>query len=625
MSASSPSHGVVPVPWSVVKPYLSLIVLECLDEDPSISFGVLRRQLEKPGRRVPGKHSEVVARSELTREAGDSVDGAGSLEFLEIDQLFGLVRRKSSPPGWASDSAELIEVTYDLVLAVRRERLVAVRADGNAADRLQKWLNQPGQKQLCRISSKVLEATFMVGAAKGLWLTQVQRPSRLRPTSKATVGVDLGEGLDPLEDSNYAMGSARCEMPEDPEIVFLKGAVGVTVRHSQLWFKDSPDCRTYFLTVSEVLQLVSAMRKTEVVGTDQFRYLAQEVKDLGRVSGAFEISPVDPDSFPTGSAGGEERREAATLLQDAVLKVKAGSRKDRFLLDVGLAGTIGGTLAVNLRPISDGFTLDIGFDRGSGDPLQPARAVRDALEQGDLVDIYYESGHKYSGGKLWRQNFAPMPFPGWDWANFDGIDIEREKPADQTAPQDIHDAIGRGDDNSLFAWVAQTYNGGWLICDDGSGEAADFVHLSNEDVLSVIHVKGASSSLSTRTVSVSNYEVVASQASKNLLYVDRERLMARLEKTTLQRPASWTQGERADSRAEFLEMLGASKASGATEIVIVQPHLTEPVYQRLAREENGSIEKLDQLRLRLLEKLLHVTRASCVRYGLELRVISSKS
>lgn len=279
---------------------------------------------------------------------------------------------------------------------------------------------------------------------------------------------------------------------------------------------------------------------------------------------------------------------------------------------------------MKLRSISGGFSLDVGFDSGSRDPLPSACQVRDALEQGDLIEIYYESGHKYSGGKLWHQNFSPMPFPGWDWEDFTEIAIEREKPADKVASQEIHESIGRNGDNSLFAWVAQTYNDGWLVCDDGSGEAADFFHLSNKDVLSVIHVKAASSSAPKRTVSVSDYEVVVSQASKNLLYADRERLVRRLEKTTLQRPACWTRGKRVDSRDEFLEMLAASRATGTTEIVIVQPHLTEPTYWRLAQGETGPTEKLDQLRLRLLEMLLHVARSSCVRYGLELKVIGSK-
>ncbi|WP_027932171.1 hypothetical protein [Amycolatopsis thermoflava] len=311
------------------------------------------------------------------------------------------------------------------------------------------------------------------------------------------------------------------------------------------------------------------------------------------------------------------------MLQEAVLKVKEGSQKDRFLLDVGLDGTIGGTLAVKLRPVSGGFALDVGFDPRAGEPLPSARRVREALEQGNLIEIYYESGHKYSGGKLWQQNFTPAPFPDWDWADFSNIAIEREKPAGKKASQDIHDAIARNGDNSLFAWVAQTYTNGWLICDDGSGEAADFFHLSDDDVLSIIHVKASSSAAPGRRVSVGDYEVVVSQAEKNLVYTDREQLAKRLAKTTLQRPACWAQGERVDTRDEFLDMLAASRATGRTEIVIVQPHLTEPTYRRLAREENGPSEKLDQLRLRLLEMLLHVTRASCIRYGLELKVIGS--
>jgi hypothetical protein len=39
--------------------------------------------------------------------------------------------------------------------------------------------------------------------------------------------------------------------------------------------------------------------------------------------------------------------------------------------------------------------------------------------------------------------------------------------------------------------VVDRYLDGWLICDDGAGEVADFVHLALNGDLTVIHVKAA--------------------------------------------------------------------------------------------------------------------------------------
>lgn len=54
---------IAPVPWHILKPYLSVIVLECVDDDPAVSFGVLCRQLERSGRQRAGKRSEVIGAS----------------------------------------------------------------------------------------------------------------------------------------------------------------------------------------------------------------------------------------------------------------------------------------------------------------------------------------------------------------------------------------------------------------------------------------------------------------------------------------------------------------------------------------------------------------------------------
>ena len=86
-----------------------------------------------------------------------------------------------------------------------------------------------------------------------------------------------------------------------------------------------------------------------------------------------------------------------------------------------------------------------------------------------------------------------------------------------------------GTAGSLFCWIKNCWNvnrdsgnSGWLACDDGSGELADFIHLDeHQGTLSLIHIKGASTSSPTRGISVGAYEVVVSQAIKNLRHLDR--------------------------------------------------------------------------------------------------------
>jgi hypothetical protein len=121
-----------------------------------------------------------------------------------------------------------------------------------------------------------------------------------------------------------------------------------------------------------------------------------------------------------------------------------------------------------------------------------------------------------------------------------------------TGTQAIHDAITADGDESLFAWVVNQYAQGWLICDDSSGEIADFIHISADQTatLSLIHVKAAASADRRRRVAVGPYEVVASQAAKNTRYLSSQTLRDRIAACPLERPAAWIDGRRVNGRAE---------------------------------------------------------------------------
>lgn len=610
-----------PLPWGNLKPYVTAVLLRCTNEDPEVSLGQLIRKIRQPSRASTTRSECIVAASDLVRAEEARLGDIGTLDSLDLDHIFGFIRRKQSPPGWLDGHIDIEDIQHELTLVLRCGDLVAVTTDVNTKERLQTWLDKAPLPQLQRIDSRTLEAAFLTGDAKNLWTRQVQRSSSLRPDAKATSGSNLGDTLDPVEDSAYAMSSARCEMPESEAPAFLKGTVGVTVGHSQLWFKAAPDLITYILTIAEILQYVDSSLQNELDTPDQFDRLAKRVTDIKTVSNAVELTVIGVESLV--SAASPELQEAADKLQRAVLEVKEGTNTSRLFLDVGLDGTTGGTLAVNLKPVNNRFDLVVGFDPRCNNPLPAVSEVREALETcRDLVTIYYGSGHKYSDGQLWVQNFSNASFSGWDWRDFGTYDIKHEKPIGKKASQDIHNTIAVSGDKSLFAWVVANYSTGYLICDDGSGEAADFFHLDTDDLLSVIHVKAASSNAPRRRVRPTDYEVVTSQATKNLVYMDRALLAARLKSPRVARPACWTNGAITTDRSEFLKRLEASGGTARTEIVVVQPHMTARAYKRLRALDPASRTE-DLLRLYLLDMMLNVARASVVKYGADLKVIGS--
>jgi len=397
------------------------------------------------------------------------------------------------------------------------------------------------------------------------------------------------------------------------------------MKTSQLWLKQMPDLPSFLGAVVEVFELIEEASKDETQVVEAFPQLAREVDDLTEVFGAYEVSPVDLDAMPA-TAVDEELREASALLRDAVLSVQTGSSSASFKINVGLDGNEAGTLSVRPSPIPHGFKLEYGF-HGEPSVLAPTRRVLDALETGDMLTVYYESGHVYSRGRISARNTYIASFPNWDFQNFvscDGItpcDLEMEKPFNLKSTSEIHRRIGDTGDLSLFGWVSKHYSDGWLICDDGSGETADFLQISTSGVLRIIHVKGAEVRSTNRQISARAYEVVASQASKNLIYLDKERLIERLANPPTAEPACWEDGIRADSRKDFIDML---RATTDVEIVIVQPHINEPLYRRVKTEPHDKRPSANLLRLQLTETLLNSARASIVKSGADLIVIGSK-
>lgn len=353
---------------------------------------------------------------------------------------------------------------------------------------------------------------------------------------------------------------------------------------------------------------------------DAFPYFARSVTDLSDVRGAYEIRVIPPEHLPPNAS--EDMQNAAALLQNAELDVTGRPTSARFFIDVGLDGTVSGQLAAKPVPDDPLFRLDVGF-HGTPSILSPTRRVLDAMSYSkDLVSVYYASGHTFIAGRIWEERPRDFAFPKWSFEDYTGFDIEREKPPYQDA-QSIHDHIAKDGDRSLFAWVVSRFNNGWLICDDGPGETADFLHVSPQGHLSIVHVKGAKNAAPARRVALGAFEIVVSQAIKNLVFTDRDLLLRRLAAARLARPACWNFGARTATRTDFLDALELRDATNTTEVIIVQPHVSKAIHSKLRGRASAAATTEDLLRLRLLEELLNSARSTITEVGADLTVIGS--
>lgn len=141
--------------------------------------------------------------------------------------------------------------------------------------------------------------------------------------------------------------------------------------------------------------------------------------------------------------------------------------------------------------------------------------------------------------------------------------------------------------------------------------------------LSFIHIKASDNASPNRGVSVSDYEIVTSQAVKNFRYLDRTILTEGLESGVGKKVGKlvWYNRRRAkEGRTGMLKELQSIGTSYRRQVVIIQPRLTQ------AREEYARKhpKSPDAARLRQLDTLLLEQENSCHGLQASLSVICAK-
>lgn len=603
---------------AALRPYFSIIVLECLDEDIDRAFTVLKRFLR--GLAGDGRRSLAVrVTGETTMDPDTDIDrdeGAGPLREFGLDQLYAVTRERRHLPSWTVKDAQFVDVTNELTLAVRRDRLVAIRTENS--DQVLAWADQ-ATTPYRRLPAGIVAATFD-GDGKALWLRGMHRRRVTKPDSKMLTGGRLQQALDTLEDSTYAMRATRVDFVPD-EAVALRGSLTVSPVRSHISSRAMPSLNLFLAATAEALTLLDKRFASEQPLVLPYPELAVPETDLSNVRGAFDIQVADPDEVRGEPDADDARVRRVMLLRDSLLEVRGDPNSSSFVLVVGRNGAEVGRLKIQPVAAQHEITLDVRY-AGSPSAEVLARAIRNAVGTGDLLSVFYASGHTFNGGQVSRQNLTTKPFP-MEFADFTGFTVTREKPI-AFGDQAIHDRIGVDGDNSLFAWVVRHFDDGWLICDDGAGEIADFLHLSNAGTLSAIHVKAAHNGSADRRIAVTAFEQVVSQALKNVRLLGSDGLATRLSKTRISRPACWRAGQRVEDRSEFIQMLEARGPVDRTGVIIVQPHLQRAVHDRARAATRNGQPNRDSRSLMLLDNLLHGTHRTVIGLWDDFTVIGSE-
>lgn len=479
-------HDALPeLSLTALKPYLSITVLECTGEDPATAFASLKAFLRKSaGER--GRAESCRVQAEVAKLADDAVESLGTLRELGFDSLYGVFREVVRAPGWAMTGSGIVDIHNQLALAARRNRLVAVCTGIVSEPQLRRWVDRHPGFRFC--PADVLAGTFH-GDGRMIWMRGVHRRRTTRPDSKALTGLRLQDTLHPLEDNSFALSAAKVHYVPEDDAAVLRDLLTVSPDKSKVSWKQTTDFLMFLAATGEALDILDLAMVSGTPPRLLFGGLAVPETDLARVGFAVDVAVPDPDQVRAGVDAGDDEISYAELLAGSALEVRGLPGSAAAELDVAVGGAKA-TFRLSSVKARSGFRLEV---RQHGPAMSAELAqVKDALEAGGLLTLYYGSGHAFDGRRIHWRSLVDTPFTNIEFEDFGGYAITREKP-EVKGDQAIHDAIGVGRDDSLFAWVVHRFGTDWLLCDDGAGEVADFLHLADDGTLTAIHVKGAAS------------------------------------------------------------------------------------------------------------------------------------
>jgi hypothetical protein len=519
---------------------------------------------------------------------------------------------------------------HQLVMVCRlRRQLAIMMTDSTLRDQVVRLLGSGDGSALGGlrpITRGLLNAAFVQGKAKTLWLSNVRPAAFSTVDSKILAGDDLQFALDPLLDQAFSFSAVRC-VP--PAAVFGQ-SIGVSPRKSSIWAGISNDFAAFCAGVAQLLQRVEAVAAAPV--DDPLPCLATPLEDgtaLAQVAHAFSAA-VTPMELLDGDLPAPDREYAEKWSRlSFTVNALAGPH---FTADIALSDNAGvlhalGRIQVNFD-LATPARIRVEAQIVPGAPVHDAAELNEAVTMLNLkhlwLRVWYQSGHSLSDGGFSMARFRDQPFP-YSWDNFAGFNVLREKP-DPLLPANI------GTQNSLFCWVQHHWwpnlipppaATGWLACNDGSYEMADFIYLNAPAAgaasLSLVHVKASSSGDAGRAISLGDFHIVVSQAEKNLRYLDRLRLADEFTDFLQAKlfDAVWHNGA-INTRANMLAALQAAPTFPSLKVIIVQPRVTQTAVNaaRAAAIGTTAYRAIHQL-----DTLLLAAAATCRGIGAEFQVI----
>ncbi len=592
-----------PLNPQTLTPFLAPVLLDSADKTADAA---LLTQLVKAARQRIESSDAVTRRLIRDQPTGE----------LRGFHLHALIYEEVREPSWLADGSLKDKAHQLIILAVRGRRAALNATDSDMRDRILKTL-----KAARPVPRAVIEP-FVGDEASVLHLAGVHTPTAVKPNSKSLTGSALEHALDPLGDQTFMLSAVRSR----PDIAGLKDAqnrslsVGAAPAGGRIWVGRQKSWEDFV----QNLERVFAHAETQSTAP-RFALLAQQITDFSQVKDAYEISLTPKDLLTEDAVNAADYAWARKWAYEARFEVVQSDGLS-LTIDGYLNGVALGRADLIVTVNDANVELDLVWETPDDAKTKDHGQCRRALTDVDMVKIHYDSGHAIAQGRCYLSQYRDEPFD-WTFQPFDGFNVRQEKPK-LASGQSLADAIGAEGDTSLFAFVLQKMfldaDGrpkGWLACDDGSMELADFIHLDPEaKVVTLVHVKASGSDKADRQASVSDYEIVVSQAVKNLRHLERRNLFDEMTKGKGKKigAAVWKDGEKQKDREDFLKAIKRLPANYKKVAMVVQPRLT-----RTERDACGALKAGASrlMRMKQLSTLLLSSRLSANACGAQLYAV----
>lgn len=539
-------------------------------------------------------------------------------------------------PSWYAGEGIADTLNQLIIVASRGDLYAPLFSDnglrGTVAKKILRATDGPFSR-IRRLSSSEINKAFVESQVRTLWLSGTHRRTAIKPDSKILSGLELETSLDPLGDQTYYFSSVRSTISLSEH--HTSAVVGASPTGSRIWIGPTRSWEEFVVNVGLVLDRAADYMSDAARPDRPLPILASAITTLDGIEQPYDLAFIVPEQVADGAgpAGEDELRWLQQFGDAARFEVTAAAGSANFEADVYWADVRLGRLAYEFeQTLGSDVRLKIRKMDGFDNEVRDAEILK-ICRQPENITVYFDTGHTFSRGHFYETRFRDAMFSDWRWVSMADTAFWQEKPLD--GKRFAVENTGNAEDNSLFGMVAKHWPNleergqqtGWLVCDDGAMESADFIHIndiSDPPELTLIHVKGSGSNNANRGLSVSDYEVVVGQAIKNLRHIDRGLLRDKLEANAegVLQNAVWYNGERQDNRSALLAMLDGLGSSLRTKVVVFQPRVRRSVLNSIrVKMANGNLADSDVRRMQQLDALLLAARSDCFSLGADFLVI----